>query len=688
MISALLLIALAQVPGAPPGADNRNRVNSRFRFFGSNATAASAGCSPACVAPQYCVGTTCTDPAPSLVADYEWPYTGADRYPACTDDATCVAACYIGAVDAGTTLWQCKDHSGAALGTVTDPGTATVIRDFTGGYAPVITGATAPKVNTTAITTALDNGAAHTEVYAGYGRIASLYSYWFAKGAGDGYFQAYENSGDLTVIDYVDPTVLSASSFLGSYGIFAHWFDGANAYKAYLQIATTATASLSTPKDTWVNDDFYFGTRSARDLGLNGPMSFWALYATKKTDAQVAAIIAKYFGSYTTANPGVLLVGNGQPLGLDNTATTGNVDMMFPGSNIVNADGLHAASGFTNVWAANALALAGATDVGTPTVNANVSSGPFAAWNNAAECDELVTANALALDGKQSAASAGTDLTYYNQSAYLKAGLTGVTKTKATLALVTDGTFPDGGTAYYCPVTGLTSTAQRFECQTLVSGSPTFVKGQVLVGNAIPDVGSVQVCQAQTTKSLELQPPVPDNTTIGNVYYTTAAVSAWPASGVTGKVELIHTPGYNPNVTWVDATSAYYVLDATTAADADHAIALIFGYTVPGRLNAVIRGPAGEVGDLLVDGISLTPGQRYATAIEWVSQGGGLCKTYVLFDSCGVTPALSCHASTVVGSDVTGAAKCPATVAKLTLANRFNNAFATTTTIDAVRVYQ
>ncbi len=62
MISALLLIALAQVPGGPPGADNRNRVNSRFRFFGSNATAAAAGCSPACVSPQYCVGTTCTDP--------------------------------------------------------------------------------------------------------------------------------------------------------------------------------------------------------------------------------------------------------------------------------------------------------------------------------------------------------------------------------------------------------------------------------------------------------------------------------------------------------------------------------------------------------------------------------------------------------------------------------------------------
>ncbi len=62
MISALLLIALAQVPGAPPGADNRNRVNSRFRFFGSNGNGAAATCSPACVSPQYCVGTTCTDP--------------------------------------------------------------------------------------------------------------------------------------------------------------------------------------------------------------------------------------------------------------------------------------------------------------------------------------------------------------------------------------------------------------------------------------------------------------------------------------------------------------------------------------------------------------------------------------------------------------------------------------------------
>lgn len=658
---AVVLMALAAI-SVHGGERSRNRLNNRSRMLFADISAA-------------------TESAPSFVLDFTAPSSRSDRLPACTVAENCVAICYTGAVTGSTTAWECASPAGAAVGTVTDPGGATIRNSFIPGLlAREIDGATAPSWVSAAIDTGLFGvSTPHTVVIAAMPRTGapSGLNYYFA---GDALVVRGE-SGLTKCLDFAAAASAGASG-LDGWGVVACRWNGTTGYNA--DINNTTAAVTEGTAHTATSGTYYFGTRAARDFHLNGSLAFAAFYSERKSDTWVAAQQARVWGTYIDA--GVLAAGNAQNQGVDNVAATGNADVLFSGARLSSSlDGgarmLVSSRGHTNVWAADALAAATWTDIGTPTVTSNVSSGPFAAFKNAAECDLIVDDDGAAFEGKQSA-TAGTTIGPYNASCYLKAGTSGTTTTTARISFAA----PSGTLSVSaCDFTGLASTAARKECRTVVTGSPTSIRASVLVGNAAAETGSIQACQCQLTASVNAEVPEPDNTAHGDTYYTTTT-AAWPDPALGGRYEVVHTPLWDPDTEWYSGTTTTnYLFDTSVAADADHSVSLIFGYTVAGRMLAVLRN-GGVVGDITINGIGLTRGAMYATATDWRPAGGGTCNVRVLHNICPSGNVATCTATAIIGTS--NATICPEQPAKLTLGNRFNGTVPTSAQVHAVRVYR
>ncbi len=623
----------------------------------------------------------------TLQKDYEWPSASNARMPEVTSDLT--ALCYVGAVTGSTTAWECRNYAGTSAGTVTDPGTCTVIDSLIPGVKAIeITGACAPTMTSASMDTMF--AGAHTVIIGGYGRAAgapSDYNMWFDAAAG--LYRIDQNGGVLVFQDYtfIGTAVQTDKVLMEGWGIAAQRWDGTLSGNNYSidsnrqakESFANASAHTLAP---WSGEIYYFGTRAARDLHLNGPVIFYAFYNTKKSDAFVKDQQDRFWGIYNSAGRTAGGTNTGVPS--DNTAVTGNLDMPYSGGVIINASGLTASVGHQNKWAADALDLSTDTDVGAPTVNANTSSGPFAVWKKAAECDELVDADAAVLEGKIGA-SYGTTAGPYNASVWLKAGLTGTTRTKAQLKITVAG----GTGSTTCNITGLTSTAARYECRGVAAGGGiTSIKASILVGNVVGDTGSIQVCQRQLTATINMEPSAPTNTATGHVNYRIDPVAdGWPNALEGGKYEFVHTPLFNPDADWASVTNGtYYVFDAAVAGS-DHTIAVIYGYTTAGRLLAVFRDNLGAHSDITIDGVSLTAGSPYATALAWQPASGGHCNLYVYQDACGATPVASCHATTLLASDLTGTAVCPGNPDIVSLADRNDSSSPSSLILHALRVY-
>jgi hypothetical protein len=615
----------------------------------------------------------------TLSTEYTWPTASASRFPPCTSAESCVALCRIGAVTGSTTAWECVGPTGSAVGTVTDPGTATIVNGLIPGYkAKDITGATAPSWTSSALDTAL-NGA-YTIVVAGFGRSTapSGFNYWFSSQDATGSVLLRSESGEFRCLDgsFVSTAV---TSLVDGWGFGACRSTGAGTLKATAQLVQ-ASGSITHTALTG-GGTYYFGTRAARDLDLTGPLQYVAFYSVSKTDAWLEEQYGRFYGTYTSAGTITTAnMSNGEAF--DHTADTGNLEVLYTRGQLTTASGLYTSATTKNYWAANAIAAATWTAVATPTTTSNTTSGPLAEWGKAAECDLIVDDNAAAFEGYQSL-TAGADAGYYTSSCYLKAGTSGTTTTKARLTVDTDGT---GSTN--CDITGLTSTATRQTCTALVGGTPTSVKASILVGNATSETGSIQTCQCQLVYSAEPGAPQKDNTLRAAVNYT-ASTSAWPDPALGGKYEVLHVPPFNPLTQWYDGTeSTYYMFDVNDVGAAGHTVAFVFGYTVAGRMLAVVRNGA-STSDVTIDGIGLTAGQLYATAVEWLPAGTGKCTIRVRHNTCGARLAADCHAETIIGSDLTGTAICPAAPETMTLGNRYDGAsFPSTLSIPAVRIYR
>jgi hypothetical protein len=130
--------------------------------------------------------------------------------------------------------------------------------------------------------------------------------------------------------------------------------------------------------------------------------------------------------------------------GVDNVATTGNIDVMQGGTWLVGQNGLQSIDQQSTNWVgSDPTDLSGNAKIGGATVITNVSSGPLANYEQSAECDRVVCPSAGAAVLTRDAGINGFTK-WWDLTAYPKASDAG-TANPLRLWIASDGTFPDGG---------------------------------------------------------------------------------------------------------------------------------------------------------------------------------------------------------------------------------------------------
>lgn len=184
--------------------------------------------------------------------------------------------------------------------------------------------------------------------------------------------------------------------------------------------------------------------------------------------------------------------------------------------------------------ATNSTAMASQTAVGTPVITSDSTSGPFDRYMGvAASADTINDDDGAASEGVMTA-SAGTTLTTYTTSAFVKLG----TQADARLLVNTDGTGSatctfvglgtlstatcSGGTCSIICGTGKLCSADstpyhngfaRLTCTATVGGVPTFIRGHVYPGDLAADTGTIIVNELEITNTSVAMPPCPAGAT-------------------------------------------------------------------------------------------------------------------------------------------------------------------------------
>jgi len=560
------------------------------------------------------------------------------------------AVCYVGAVTGSTTAFECKGRDGLAFGTMFNNSAGTTVASSTAGIRVMqVTHASAgdsPELRSATLDSIISSGTYTVLVYTHPKFNADNY-YWVLKRAGgtSGNLNIF-STGTSFACSYTIEVTTQVGFPIGSWGFLGCSTSGGTASTVTYQYSST-TETIAAEVAIAGTGNWVFGNRSSvsapfGDLGQDGMIGWYAFYDVALTAAEKQSTHDAAVGAYNTA--GSLTVGSPLAIGIDHTATSGQVEMVDGTNNLVAPGGLVVSKGFQNVWNASPLAAASWTSVGTPIVTSNVSSGPFSVWGKAAECDLIEDDAAGAFEGKQSdsiavQADGGVATGFYDASCFLKSGTTGTTTTKGRIAFTaTGGTL----SVTACDFTGLTSTASRKECSTRLSTTATDLKASVLVGNATSDTGSIQTCQCQLTAGRPLQPPMPTNTLVSRISYEIPSSAGWATAANGAKYEVVHTPKMDPDTEWlVAANDTYYLFDPTTSGGVAHAGTLIYGYQNPGDMYS--QGIVTHIGPLTV-------GSPVVWSLEWRPTSGGNGNLVVRHNQCGATPGVSCRASTVVDS--------------------------------------
>lgn len=154
--------------------------------------------------------------------------------------------------------------------------------------------------------------------------------------------------------------------------------------------------------------------------------------------------------------------------------------------------------------------------------------------------------------------------------------------------------------------------------------------------------------------------------------------NGFPSTSAGVKYEICFSPLFS-DTQWTngmtpDWDGTIYLADFNNVTD--HAATFILGADFQKDLyiRTVGTGPSGGAQEtFILDGgtIGWTAGQQFCVSGEWipVTDGGTGCDARIRYNACGSTPVPSCHATTVVGSDI-GLGVCPNTASILTLAQR------------------
>jgi hypothetical protein len=612
----------------------------------------------------------------------------------CTGVSACLRRCYV---TSGTT-YACFDNTGASVETVSQGTSPTAEDTFAPGRRARsnVTDANAPTIATSTVLsnmlagdfTAICMGIAHANGITGN--------------------SAYVSIGHATAIDNVFSMFVGSGNFTCSYG----------------ESGSYPSATVPAPAEGWAvvscrrsgnnriarvngTDGTTTSTAGVRgiDAGLTVGIGRERPGAAGRNQAGPSMECAFYGASMSSTflryaeNVGIWGVsldagaGNSGMVGLLNDAGT-DVDFFAGGAHVVSPDrGLRTvgqtSTNADNNWAADPFDVSSWTNVGTPLVGASGIANPFSRWQQATGCYNLEDNDNAAFEGKESAELQRTTNVgaahAWNVRVWASIGDAGTTRDRMRLVVRSpDGVMrSDAGGEEYCDFT-LDGTVRPYDCtaQTTDAGVTT-VKGRVLVGNTAATTGSVTVCHAQDTPMFYPQLALASSTAFG-AGDERLDPSGWPSTSLKGKYEVVFTPLWNINTQWDNGAGVLYLLDAYTNAPV-HSVVLVGGYQMAGRFLARVTNSGGSATEFLVDGVSLTPGQRYAASMEWRPRGAGRCRVVFRMNSCAGSAA-SCTATTILGSEPNG--YCPAQPAAARIGNRYDDTVPTSVFVDAVRVYQ
>lgn len=609
--------------------------------------------------------------------------TAPGTLPSTTAPSGLVAIC---SPNTAGTAWQCVDANNSAFGSVSQGTGADYQYTPFGAFAA--SDITTPKASsvTSATLDALWKSD-HTLVMAWYATTASsaAFQHVFGFDATTNAFYTRNDSGNYNCTWGGSGGVQIAS--VGSVQPLNGWTISAckrsgNNHFARVAGTTSAAATGSTiTSNNTANTPYYFGDRqpAGGGLSLRGGLAWVAIYNTALSDSTLLSIEKAFWGLPNNVS------GSLAAKTYCNDYDGGSIDCFFNGSSIVTTNGFRTLRGnvVDNKFAADNLAATGGTDVGTPTITAGVTAGPFFNLNRTNECARMVDDDPAAFEGKQGANGYVSD-GFYTASFYLQAGDTGTTKTAARIKIdVTGGAWPDAGVSQICDITGLTSTTTRATCTTpkfIGTVSPT-VKASILVGNAVSDTGSIMVCERQFNATSFATASAIDNASRGNTDYSIDP-SGWPSVSRGGKYEVVFVPNTNTNTDWAGGgqTDTIYLFDAYDNTP-DHSVVMIFGYNTAGRSLARTQNGA-NITEFLNDGVTLVPGTPYAVSMEWRPSGSG-CSVKYRFNSC--TSITSCTAGTIVSS--TNSGFCPSQPTGVKLGNRYDSSVPSDVNIYSVKVY-
>lgn len=641
-----LLVLLAVALAAPAGANwGRSTGSSNLGGFWRLWSPAPRG------------DTVIFDFAPALSSTTE------HRLPACTAANNCAMQCTASLTG---DAWRCVTGAGASFTVTQGTGTAVAnvwgqpaLQIFSDANAPTISAANAAALESvwtqphTVITTAFSNTIS--------GNTVQLH---FRQQSASGGLAARTESGHRCIWlntsaapTSVTVTVSANSSQYGwSIGTCRKSGTGASSSYTARSNGTASTSAWAADPGAASSTIAYFGRNSTAGSYLGGQFESVTIYSAALSDDEIAGIEAAWkgtapivsmsgdaieylSGSLFGARP-MLADADGYyfPMGI-------NVPRVTSAGYYIEEHGNETTRGAS--WATDALDASSWTTVGTPTVTANQASGPFSRWKSAAEADLAVDDDAAAMEGFQGT-TCGTTAQRYTVSCFLAPGTSGVTTDKARLVVETDAT----GTTN-CDKT-LTAGFSRYTCSATVSGSPTYVRGRLLIGNATTDTGSVLVSQCQCDEDGWANSPHITNsaTSLDNSNASNAEVDLWPTNG--GAYQVVFRPDFTWATDLYDNNDTYEPMDLHNNGSTDHRV-LGWQYynTNPAIATRGSGQPTTSTDTYATSNPNVVAGSLYAFKIRWKDVGGGKAHHWIYFDEC-LGSVDACEATTLIGSDTTG----------------------------------
>lgn len=454
-------------------------------------------------------------PAGALGGGFDWdrrdtgvvlrlPLRTSGNIPACSSDAYdptapidvritqgCVMECGVGIYD-GTDEWQCRKSDGtqvtvqnaASCGVTAD--TSIISADGTQGKGlAAVSDSCAPYI-------------LNSDVPAGVLDVTQDFGVLLFYSGGSNGASVFVSMGRYRIDGIY---IQNSQCILSTSGANETGYPGVNAYlgasvnycgrngnniETFANGAFSSAALSITPAASSRN--LYFGRYETTGFATGRPYYYARFYSRSLPTAELDRLNEILSGSIdaTTvrATTGFAAIGN---------------KVLFFEKNVaaVTTTGIYVGRSVTNEWT-NSLDASAWTVVGTPTITTDTDAGPLSVYAGGNEADTITDDDAASKECVY--VQIGTTTGDYTVSAYLAAG----TITDYTLSVVTDGTG-----SVDCAGTDLTSTFSRKTCSATVGGVPTYVRGQLCVGDTAADTGSIKVSGAQGEAAAQAGKPCP-----------------------------------------------------------------------------------------------------------------------------------------------------------------------------------